>query len=70
MPVDGHNVSSAGHPVNQYREMPMIDVNAIWLENFFDLIEEASSSSLNSENFINFNQIVCGCLLRIDVWIR
>lgn len=47
--------------------MPIININAIGLDNLFELVDEALPCSFDSQNCVNFHQIIGVGFIRVNL---
>ena len=49
--------------------MTMIDINAVGFENIFELVDEGGSCSFDTENIIDFRDVIAVGFVGVDFWM-
>ena len=47
----------------------MIDINAVGFENIFELVDEGGSCSFDTENIIDFGDVIAVGFVGVDFWM-
>ena len=57
---DGHKVAAAGHAVDESREVPVVHVGSVELDDISDFLHEGLTRRFDAEHVKNVDQVIAG----------